>query len=311
MDKLVTVVIPIYKVEKYLNRCIESVVKQTYKNLEIILVDDGSPDRCPQMCEEWKQKDSRIKVIHRENGGLAAARNSGINVAQGQYIAFVDSDDYMHPEYIEILYHIMKEENADLVACDHQEVGAEEIISMPKIGINGIKKKHLEEVTPVTIGITAWNKLYKKQLFDEVRYPEGKIHEDAGVWWRIVYRTKHIAAVSNVLYYYCVNMDSIMRKEFSMKHMDLIDVLYDEYEEFKTIDKNIAAEIMEKCMNSFVAIYKGLVESRNWTEENKKVFLKEYREKLQEYVKIKGISSKNKIKHMLYCWYPKAIRIKR
>ena len=106
MNPLISVIVPVYKVEKYLNKCVQSIVNQTYKNLEIILVDDGSPDNCPEMCDEWAKKDSRIKVIHQENAGLAEARNSGISVATGEFFMFIDSDDYAEPDMIELLLNL-------------------------------------------------------------------------------------------------------------------------------------------------------------------------------------------------------------
>ena len=118
MGELISVIIPIYNVEAYLDECIASVIAQTYSNLEIILVDDGSPDNCPQMCDEWAAKDSRIRVIHKENGGLSDARNAGIDIATGEYIAFVDSDDWIEPEMYEIMLAALKNENADICACN-------------------------------------------------------------------------------------------------------------------------------------------------------------------------------------------------
>ena len=115
--ELVSVVVPVYKVERYLDKCIGSIVKQTYTNLEIILVDDGSPDNCPQMCDEWAKKDARIRVIHKENGGLSDARNAALDICTGTYVVFVDSDDYVHPEYVSYLYEMIVQHNADLAVC--------------------------------------------------------------------------------------------------------------------------------------------------------------------------------------------------
>ena len=117
MNELISIIIPIYKVEEYLDECISSVINQTYTKLEIILVDDGSPDSCPKMCDDWAKKDSRIRVIHKTNGGLSDARNAGIEVATGEYIAFVDSDDYIKPDMIAKLYAALCKEEADISAC--------------------------------------------------------------------------------------------------------------------------------------------------------------------------------------------------
>ncbi len=122
MKDLITVVVPVYKVEKYIDRCVTSIINQTYKNLQIILVDDGSPDNCGKICDEYAKKDNRIEVIHKENGGLSDARNAGINIAKGKYIAFVDSDDYVANDYIEYMYKILKKENAKISICELQIV---------------------------------------------------------------------------------------------------------------------------------------------------------------------------------------------
>ena len=121
MDSLVSVIVPVYKVEKYLSKCLDSIVNQTYKNLEIILVDDGSPDNSGKICDEYAQKDSRIKVIHKENGGLSSARNAGLDIATGEYIAFADSDDSVHLDFVEKLYRAIKEENADIACCSVED----------------------------------------------------------------------------------------------------------------------------------------------------------------------------------------------
>ena len=117
MNPLISVIVPVYKAEKYLDKCVQSIVNQTYKNLEIILVDDGSPDNCPEMCDEWAKKDSRIKVIHKENGGVSSARNAGLDNSFGDYIGFVDSDDFIENDFYECLYDNLVENGADISFC--------------------------------------------------------------------------------------------------------------------------------------------------------------------------------------------------
>ncbi|MBR1540013.1 MAG: glycosyltransferase [Clostridia bacterium] len=129
-EELISIIVPVYKVEKYLDKCINSIVSQTYKNLEVILVDDGSPDSCGKMCDEWTQKDTRIKVIHKENGGLSDARNFGLDCAKGKYIQFVDSDDYIEKDMIEFLYKNLKENNADISICSNYMVDEENVINV-------------------------------------------------------------------------------------------------------------------------------------------------------------------------------------
>lgn len=302
MNELVSVIIPVYKVEKYLNRCIESVVKQTYENLEIILVDDGSPDRCPQMCEEWKQKDSRIKVIHKKNGGLSDARNVGLESMTGRYVTFIDSDDYVHPQFIECLYSSIYNYDADIVACEYQEVNADAVVKeMEVIDCKKIQLKQLNEITHVTIAINVWNKMYKKELFDIIRFPVGKIHEDVGIWWELMFYAKKIIAIPQKLYFYCENPDSIMRKEYGMKHMDLVDVFLIQYYKFRERKENdYANQILLTCLDIYPSLYHRIKNGSNLTKEQKKEFCKNYREKILVAHHDAKIKYKRLVKHIIY-----------
>ena len=229
---LITVIIPIYKAEEYLNRCIISVVSQTYRNLEIILIDDGSPDQCPELCDKWAQKDRRIKVIHQTNKGISVARNIGIANANGKYILMVDSDDYLYNRMIEVMYKALIEEDADLVICDFQK-GVENSFSFTycdRISAEVIdgetalyrvysgSEKALQYVAP-------WGKLYRRELFDKIQYPEGKIFEDIFVTHQILFRCKKIAVIPQKLTYYFQNPTSIMNKEFHAGKLDYLPAL--------------------------------------------------------------------------------------
>ena len=195
MEELVSVIVPIYKVEPYLKKCVDSIRNQTYKNLEIILVDDGSPDECPKMCDDFAKEDNRIKVIHRKNGGLSAARNSGLEIATGKYIGFVDSDDYIHSKMYEILVGRLEEKSADLAVCRVQdvfEIGEEEALSTEEkvetmTNVEALKSIYGNWGTDMVV---AWNKLYKRELFEELRYNEGKVHEDEFMIHKVLYNVK-------------------------------------------------------------------------------------------------------------------------
>ena len=178
----ISVIVPVYKVEKYLNRCVESICKQSYSNLEILLVDDGSPDSCPQMCDEYAKADSRIIVIHKENGGLSSARNAALEVATGDYVICVDSDDYIHPRAVEKLYQACVMYQADIAMGLHfVEKGEKLLIEDPVV--DEVEIYSAVEALQVLLADKkmrnyAWNKLYKRELFEEVRYPEGRNYED-------------------------------------------------------------------------------------------------------------------------------------
>lgn len=226
MQDLITLIIPVYMVESYLDRCISSIVRQTYENLEIILVDDGSKDSCPAICDRWARKDKRIRVIHRENGGLSAARNSGIETAQGEYLAFVDSDDFVSEEFIEALYQACKCTGSQIAQCRYEYVDGD------------VMTKDREEVTEPTevfsgkemikgmswrdgaYNVVAWNKLYHKSVFEGVRYPEGRIHEDEATTHKLFYQAEQVAFVYRYLYGYYTGGTSITRDKFSLKRLD-------------------------------------------------------------------------------------------
>ena len=178
---LISVIVPIYKVEKYLHKCIDSILAQTYTNLEIILVDDGSPDNCGKICDEYAAKDSRIKVIHQPNGGLSAARNAGLDIATGDYIGFVDSDDYIAPDMYEKLYNALVKNDADMAICDYQRFGNElpyDEMSLTTEVITGLQAMEKQNTVINCSFVVAWSKLYKSFIFSNVRFPVGKINED-------------------------------------------------------------------------------------------------------------------------------------
>lgn len=219
---LISVIIPVYNVEKYLNKCIESVVNQTYKNFEVILIDDGSTDQSPTICENWTKKDSRIKVYHKENGGLSDARNSGLAKARGDYVAFVDSDDYVHFKYLEILLKNLLENNAEISVCNYLKVTEGKKVLEEEIDNNTLVyegKKIIDQIYDNnSITVVAWNKLYKKQLFEIVKYPEDRVHEDEYVIHQLLYQCQKVVYTSCKLYYYLQRNNSITSK-FSLKRV--------------------------------------------------------------------------------------------
>lgn len=233
----ISVIVPIYKVEKYLVHCVNSIIEQTYRNLEIILVDDGSPDSCPFICDEFAQKDPRIIVIHKENGGLSDARNAGLDIASGEYILFVDSDDYISVNMCEILLNRLLKYDADMAICNYLRVSEKQELICEKNSILPIKDECLDadafmEGYTGNYGwyyVVAWNKLYKKELFDQLRYPFGKRNEDEFIIHHIIYRCKKIACTKDGLYYYTQRSGSIMAQQFSVKNMDIGEALIDQY----------------------------------------------------------------------------------
>ncbi len=243
MEKLISVIVPIYKVENYLDKCIESIVAQTYKSLEIILVDDGSPDRCPEMCDEWAKRDSRIRVIHKKNGGLSDARNAGIDAASGDFISFIDSDDYIAPGTYERLTDAIESAGADM--C---------IFGFQKVDENGSFIEEDSEIRDELLSrdeafsrINEWpyvmsqTKLYNREIFSSLRFPVGKLHEDEFVIHRAVGECQRVVAVSDKLYYYFQRSDSIMGNFTDPKHLDGALAFLDRYEYHKNSGRRALA----------------------------------------------------------------------
>lgn len=224
---LISVIVPVYKVEKYLDRCIESIVSQTYKNLEIILVDDGSPDNCPDICDRWAEKDGRIKVFHKTNGGLSDARNCGMKAACGKYIAFLDSDDYIPNDYYERLVCCILELQVDIASTKiikvYDDYTEEEPFDLSKQVLSaeeGLKSLIVNGPYKTVV----WNKLYKKELVQDIWFPVGKLHEDEFFTYKVTARAERIGLVEGDGYYYRQRAGSIM-DSWNIKHLDCIEAL--------------------------------------------------------------------------------------
>lgn len=233
MKPLVSIIIPIYKVELYLKRCLDSILSQTYSNLEIILVDDGSPDRCPKICDEYAAKDKRIVVIHKNNGGLSEARNAGLDICKGDYISFVDSDDWVDEKYTEVLLNLAIKENADITIGENIQTSG--ICNKPnnisKIQIYTSKEAlyHLFNQNH-TAFIISCGKLYRKELFSNIQFPIGKFHEDEFTTYILFYRSKKIIYTNSILYYYFRHSNSITG---SRHPWDVLEVFEQRYNFFK------------------------------------------------------------------------------
>ena len=223
MNELISVIIPVYKVEQYLPRCVDSVLVQTYRNLEIFLVDDGSPDRCGEICDAYAEKDRRIRVIHKENGGLSDARNAALDVCTGEFISFVDSDDYVTKDFIETLYHAIRMHHTKLAVC-----GIMRVDESGKIATDYAPSDTERCVTGREMVGTVWrpaacNKLYHRSLFDGIRYPVGKLYEDLFIYHDILAKVDCISFTGQNSYYYFNRQTSIMNREYDIRNADLVE----------------------------------------------------------------------------------------
>ena len=222
---MISVIVPVYNVEKYLERCVKSIAAQTYKDLEILLIDDGSTDKSGEMCDAFQQTDSRIKAFHKQNGGLSDARNYGIEHSAGEFISFVDSDDYIDEKMLETLHRLITENDADLAVCSAMDVfEGKEVTQVKEIKEFNLNKVESYKYMLRGDGIpSACNKLYKRQTVGDVRFPVGKLYEDGFFTPQILKKVEKTAATSKPMYYYFRRADSITTKPFRKGDLDVIE----------------------------------------------------------------------------------------
>lgn len=256
MDRLISIIIPVYNCEKYLERCINSVLEQSYSNLELILVDDGSTDRSGSICDDYQKKDDRVVVVHSTNGGAAKSRNSGIDIARGEYIGFIDSDDYISPSMYEHMICVLNESNAEMAVCNYLYVDKEgnDLHRASSIVRDEVIERidYLKRLTEPYSGyyITPWNRVYRRELFNGLRFPEGMTHEDNVLTHRIVDRCGRIAIISKEYAYYTQRSDSVSKSHKSYRFYDNIDALADRIEFYGKKEEYyplIAASIHQLC----------------------------------------------------------------
>ena len=271
---LISVIVPVYKVEAYLDRCVQSIVNQTYQNLEIILVDDGSPDRCPAMCDAWAAKDSRIKVIHKENGGLSDARNAGIAIATGEFMGFVDSDDYIAPKMYQLLYDRMTTDGSDIAACGVEMVFED---GNPPCSLTPVGDVTLDNAAAVEAVVResalkqpVWYKLYKTEQIRDIPFPVGKYHEDVFWTWKAVARAKKISVLGTPCYFYVQRSGSIMDERYSLKRLDALEAKQERLTFLEDAYPHLAGLARKDLM--FSCMYHGQLAMRNMKEEQKAVF---------------------------------------
>ena len=236
----ISVIVPVYNVELYLHECIDSILSQTFTDFELILVDDGSPDNCGAICDEYAAKDSRIVVIHQENGGLSAARNAGMDIAQGEYIAFVDSDDYIAPEFLNHLYLLIQKTAATLSTCRLLSGGEFDDIYSAQFRVIEGREAALQVER---IGVEVCGKLFHNELIKDFRFPVGKICEDRAYTPYALYWSDTVAVSQAKLYFYRIREGSIMHQTISAKRYDDIQHI-DDYLQYM-ITKNEDAIIAE------------------------------------------------------------------
>lgn len=223
-NPLISIIVPVYLVEPYLKKCVDSILRQSYSHLEVILVDDGSPDLCGKICDEYAALDQRIHVIHKENGGLSSARNAGLDHASGEYITFIDSDDAVDSTYIAYLYHIMQKYNVPISCCGHRIVYPTKAVEKHCTAERAFSREEALNciLYDKEIDLSSWGKLYKASLFKTLRFPESILFEDTATTYLLFDQCERIAAGPSALYDYTIRSNSITTNTFSPKKMDLI-----------------------------------------------------------------------------------------
>lgn len=281
-EPLVSVIIPVYNVEKYLDYCLKSVFLQIYRKMEIILVDDGSTDSSGEMCDYYRSLDDRIKVIHKTNGGLSSARNIGIKESSGEYITFLDSDDYIRKDFVKKLMDIMIDSESDIVVGSYMKVYDNLDISITDetLHINQYEGADFSyEMLSQKLPMYAHGKLYKRELFEEIQFPDGRWFEDVPTLWKISKLVKRAAAIDNKLYFYRQREGSIVNLKFTQQRMDQ---LYFAEEIFADVQNNtkFMTAAGTRCFFSAADTYFMI----NAGYKSEKEYLKEAIKKYRKYV---------------------------
>lgn len=290
MKPLVSIIIPVYKVEKYLAECLDSVIHQTYSNIEMIVIDDGSPDQCGQICDEYAKKDPRIQVVHTENKGLSSARNTGLDLAKGEYVSFIDSDDSVATTFIENLVNVVCTYHADLAICGIADA-KESFDTSTEIFPEELKKMNRKEVILSLPDLSekenalrevVWNKLYKRELFDHICFPNGRLYEDAATIYQVFWECQsEIVFLNKRLYFYRQREDSIVHEKISIKRYDLLKACNEQVTFFQEHSKEHMPILLKKYQimlkDAWYRTYFEMEDSRK--EEYLKAILQESRKR--------------------------------
>ena len=250
MNYLISVVVPVYNVEKYLHKCIDSILSQTYIYFELILIDDGSTDDSSQICDEYVNSDKRVRAFHKKNGGQSSARNLGIDVACGEYITFIDSDDFVKNNYLEIMLKLAIENNSEIVQCSF-DFGDDGLFknSNYKPLIKVYSGSHA--LTTSSLKVLACCKLYKSNIFEDIRFPLLKKYEDDAIYYKLIYRANKVVITNLKLYYYLQRMGSILRENSHFLSIDFIEAYNERLSFFKLKNEII---LYEKSIEKYCVV---------------------------------------------------------
>lgn len=307
MDKKISVVVPVYNVEQYLSKCIESILNQTYRNIEIILVDDGSTDQSGKICEEFKEKDERIKVIHKGNGGLSDARNAGIEVAEGQYYSFVDSDDYLECDALESMLEAVATTNSEIAICNIMRFYDDGTTSE---FYNPVNEKEMWEDNKRFDSLkqpSVCNKLFESKIFENIRFPYGKFYEDTYVYHELLYRANSVTLTGKTGYWYLARKDSILgRPTYTDRYFDFVEAVYQRAKFL--VDRRVQPYGDEACLSLYAALAnaeKNIEKSKENREKISKV--RAYYREMYAYIMRQNneYNMKQKVRLIMLRYFPK------
>lgn len=299
----ISIIVPVYNVEKYLKKCIDSILSQTYTNLDIILVNDGSTDNSGMICEDYAKKDKRITVIHKKNGGLSSARNAGLDIAKGEYIGFVDSDDFIADNMYEILYHSIIDYNCDISIARLQSSDSEEKRDFKVRKMN--KFEALERtIVPYDLEIGIPTRLYKRFIFDNLRFDVGKIYEDFLILTDIFLRAENVVFNGNAVYYYLIRSGSITHPETIKVSENIIEAASKTLIALKK-EKKLKPDIVWGCLRRAKDMMHYC--SKDISVKNNKDFIEKLRILYKNYysyiVRSKLLTFKEKVSLFLFCYF--------
>lgn len=311
MNPKISIIVPVYKVEQYIHKCVDSILAQTFTDFELILVDDGSPDNCGEICDEYAVNDNRIKVIHKENGGLASARNAGLDIVKGDYIGFVDSDDWIEKDMYELLYNMCIKNNCDIASCTSKIYYSDKIVitgTHPLIihDRNEAMKTMLEgELYDEVV----WTKLFKRSLLKDIKFPVGMTYEDTAFTYKVIHRSEKVCCIGKPKYNYIKRDNSMMDKAVKDIKIDAV-LIYDEMCEFINQHyKELSELVILKLANCAMVVLNLISLSGNFKGHKIKYYkvtsiLNNYFNKtikLKEYAKtVKVLLAATKVHPLLY-----------
>ena len=292
MEKIL-IIIPVYKVEDYIETCLESVIHQSYQNLEILIVDDGSPDRCPDICDRYATQDDRIQVIHQSNQGLSAARNTGIEYTTGEYVLFLDSDDYLSPNYCEIVLNAAERTGSDIVVGEIVTVDGEGGMLDSSLGLRILTEEILDKMAAIKEVVVehrmrgyAWGKLYKKHIVDGIRYPVGKAFEDRFTIYKYFEKADKVCLCPEAVIYYRLRLNSIMHSTSLNKWYDVLEADQELLDFCKNNYPSLVGAMESSCFGRYVHVWikfydSGYAEEIAKLVQKMKTIYKEYKKKYQ------------------------------